>query len=77
VDDTVQHFRYAEPGKTSHGATAGGGIAVPVGPVSLQPEIRYTRWNSSYWEQSGSRGSYRASQKNQMDVMMGVGFSIR
>lgn len=77
VDYTVQRFHYSEPGRTSHGAAAGGGIVFSLGTVSLLPEVRYTRWNSSYWEQSGSRGSYRASQKNQVDVMMGVSFSIR
>ena len=56
----------------SVGFVGGGGLRVRMGPVSITPEVRYTRWNGSSLTQS-LVDTVLGSQ-NQLQVLIGVTF---
>jgi hypothetical protein len=56
----------------SVGFVAGGGVRFKAGPVSITPEIRYTRWNSNSLAQSLL--DVISSNRNQAEVLVGLTF---
>ena len=58
----------------THGVTAGGGLRFRVGFLRVSPEIRYTRWSGSSFQEAGSFGSFVQSKQNQLDLLVGLTF---
>jgi hypothetical protein len=56
----------------SHGVVVGGGVELKAGPLSVSPEVRYTRWNNSALSTSGSHGFFAESPQNQAEVLLGI-----
>jgi hypothetical protein len=54
------------------GIVVGAGIDIKVPVIRLAPEIRYTRLGTNFFE--GITGASLASQRNQMEVLVGVTF---
>jgi opacity protein-like surface antigen len=53
------------------GFTVGGGLQFKAGPVRLEPELRYTHWNSDAVPQYGG---LIKSASNQADFLLGLSF---
>ena len=74
VDLTLHRFPFAMPAESHVGIVAGGGFEFRAGRLRLAPEFRYTRWNSRYWEDFGSRGFFTGSNLNQAEGVVGLRF---
>ena len=55
--------------RNSFGGVAGIGIAFKTGPVTLSPELRYTRWANESFQANGLR-----TNLDQGDVLLGITF---
>jgi opacity protein-like surface antigen len=79
---TVQHVRnfgdvpsYLFTGSTrstSVGFVAGLGVRFNTGPVSVTPELRYSRWNDRSWTQSALNAI--TGGRNQAQLLVGITF---
>jgi opacity protein-like surface antigen len=74
VDLTVHRFPLTMPAENHVGMVAGGGIELRAGRIRVSPELRYTRWNSAYWESAGPRGFFTASNLNQVEFLISIRF---
>lgn len=61
----------------SQGLVLGGGVRFTTGPLQLSPEIRYTRWNNSPVNFSFPDGPGFTSTRNQVDLLVGIGWKVR
>ncbi len=55
--------------RNSYGGVAGIGMAFKTGPVTLSPEIRYTRWANESFQADGLR-----TNLDQGDILLGITF---
>jgi hypothetical protein len=55
--------------RNSYGGVAGIGMAFETGPVTLSPEIRYTRWANESFRADGLH-----TNLDQGDVLLGITF---
>jgi hypothetical protein len=74
VDLAVHRFPLSMPAENHVGIVAGGGIELRAGRIRMSPEFRYTRWNSAYWQWSGPRGFFTASNLNQVEGLLSIRF---
>jgi hypothetical protein len=74
VDLTVHRFPTMMPAENHVGIVAGGGIELRAGPIRVSPQFRYTRWSAAYWESSGARGFFTASNVNQAEGLLSIRF---
>jgi hypothetical protein len=56
------------------GVIVGGGVEIPVGHLHISPEVRYTRWLSQHFTQTGFEYGTLASRQNQAELLMGFTF---
>ena len=56
------------------GLIIGGGIDVHTGLLHISPEVRYTRWLSRHFTQTGFEYGTLASNQNQFEFSLGVTF---
>jgi hypothetical protein len=61
----------------SYGIVAGGGVQFGWGRLRLSPEIRYTHWTSAPVSVSFGDGPSFYSAREQVDVLLGIGWKIR
>jgi hypothetical protein len=61
----------------SQGFVLGGGVRFGAGPLRLSPEIRYTRWNNSPVNFNFPDGPGFMSTRNQVDLLVGIGWKVR
>jgi hypothetical protein len=62
---------------TSQGLVLGGGVRFGAGPLQLSPAIRYTRWNNSPVSFNFPDGPGFTSTRNQVDLVVGIGWKVR
>lgn len=55
-----------------HGLVAGGGVEFGGRHVRIAPEVRYIRWKSPLFSESGSRGYYIQAPQNEVQVLVGI-----
>jgi hypothetical protein len=61
----------------SVGTVLGAGVQFGFRSLRLAPEVRYTRWNSTPINESGSYGYEFHSAQNQVDLLLGVSWKVR
>jgi hypothetical protein len=68
------HSEFTAPGiwNTTRGVVAGAGVEHRTGPVRVEPEVRYIRWNRPAIEEFGPRGFSIVSTQNQVQLMLGL-----
>jgi hypothetical protein len=70
--DVPSYLLTRSTNQNSVGFIASGGVAFRVGPVSVTPELRYTRWNGSSFTQS--LADTLTGGRNQAQVLVGITF---
>ena len=55
-----------------HGLVAGGGVEFGGSHVRFAPEIRYIRWKSPLFSESGSHGYYIQAPQNEVQLLLGI-----
>ena len=70
------YSEYTRPGswETTHGVVGAAGFEKRVGPVWVEPEVRYVHWNKPAVNLYGSHGFSIQSTQDQVDVMVGIRF---
>jgi hypothetical protein len=58
---------------TVFGIVGGAGLELRLGPLHLEPELRYTRWNTTHFLEQGQYNSI-SSKRNQLEFLVGVAF---
>jgi hypothetical protein len=61
----------------SLGVVAGGGVQFGIGHLRLSPEVRYTHWTSTPINGSLGDGRSFASNQEQVDFLIGIGWKLR
>ena len=61
----------------SHGVVIGGGVQFGIGRLRLAPVVRYTHWNNNPIAVVIPNGPTFASNQNQVDILVGIGWKIR
>ena len=56
------------------GIIGGGGVDARVGHLHISPEVRYTRWLSQHFTQTGSEYGTLATNQNQIEFLVGFTF---
>ncbi len=51
-----------------------GGLELRAIILRIAPELRYTRWNSSNFSLTGAHGAYLYSNRNQVELLLGISF---
>jgi hypothetical protein len=74
---TYGHSHGAANWPDSVGTVMGAGVQFGFGSLRLAPEVRYTRWNSTPINESGSYGYEFHSAQNQVDLLLGVSWKVR
>ncbi|MEO8129581.1 MAG: hypothetical protein ABI822_20950 [Bryobacteraceae bacterium] len=69
---TRQIFDQKTDYDVSHGIVMGGGVDLPLGPLRLSPEVRYTRWLNRAFDNSGSRGFFLQSSQNRVEILVTI-----
>jgi hypothetical protein len=54
------------------GFVAGGGLELRIGRIHVSPEVRYTRWFSQNFTNSGYEYGILQSNQNQAEFLVGV-----
>jgi hypothetical protein len=73
-------FRYQFPTNwdVSRGFATSAGFRIGKGRIQFSPEFRYTRWISPVAvEVDGSHGIHFESTRNQIDLILGLGWKVR
>jgi len=58
---------------TVFGIVGGAGLDLSLRPVHLEPEVRYTRWNTTHFL-AANRDDAISSNRNQMEFLLGITF---
>ena len=74
---TYIHSHGAANWPSSVGTVLGAGVQFGFRSLTLAPEVRYTRWNSTPINESGPFGYSFNSAENQVDLLLGVSWKVR
>jgi hypothetical protein len=74
VDYTIRESDLRPDVSNAVGLTGSGGIDFKLGPVTIAPEFRYTRWLARAWDYQGSRGYSNSARLNQIEFLTGIRF---
>jgi hypothetical protein len=73
----VQLSPMSEHWPSSQGLVVGGGIQFSIGRLRLSPGVRYTHWNNTPITGVYGDGPSWESTQNQVDILVGIAWSIR
>ena len=71
------HFTASTDWPVSQGVIAGGGVQFGIGRLRLSPAVRYTHWSNAAVSGFYSDGPSFGSARDQVDVLLGIGWKIR
>lgn len=74
VIKTYSEYNLSPAWDVTHGIAASAGIEKRIGPLRVEPEIRYVGWIQPAVELYGSHGYSVVSTQNQVDLLLGIRF---